>query len=64
MIDHQVLQEEFEAWARSHGSIDLTLARAKSGQLVPKTSDGTLSFATYYKRETELAWRAWANRRP
>jgi hypothetical protein len=64
MIDAQAVQEGFEAWARTHGSIDLTLARAKSGQLVPKTSDGTLCFATYYKRETELAWRAWANRNP
>ncbi len=49
-------QEGFEIWAKSHGSISLTLVG-----LHGKTQEG-LYPATYWKDETEIAWRAWANK--
>jgi hypothetical protein len=50
-------QAGFEKWALSHGG----LALDKAGDAL-KTDDG-LHFPTYKFGRTEIAWRAWANRK-
>lgn len=46
----------FEAWAKSHGGLDVV--RVNSGE----RGAHELWPCTYYQRETEIAWRAWANK--
>jgi hypothetical protein len=50
-------QADFEAWARSHGGLPLDLAGDAT-----RTDDG-LALPTYKFGRTEIAWRAFANRR-
>jgi hypothetical protein len=51
------VQADFESWARSHGGLSLDLA----GDAMC-TDDG-LAMPTYKFGRTEIAWRAFANRR-
>jgi hypothetical protein len=52
------VQASFEAWAMSHGGLPLD----RAGDHL-ETDDGLLHFPTYKFGRTEIAWRAWANRR-
>lgn len=51
------LKQEFEQWATSHG--DLLLEPSNDG-----TCENGWFPATYHSAMTEIAWRAFANRRP
>jgi len=51
------MREAFEAWARSHGGIDLQRAVD-----ITQQTDGGWHFASYRSHTAEAAWRAWANR--
>jgi hypothetical protein len=47
---------DFEAWAKTHGGLDLTTHEAMDNE--------QLSFpCTYYSYTTEIAWRAYANKK-
>ena len=49
-------REAFEAWANTHGGLDLTVHEAMDNE--------KLSFpCTYYSYTTEIAWRAFANKK-
>lgn len=49
-------REAFEAWANTHGGLDLTVHEAMDNE--------KLSFpCTYYSYITEIAWRAFANKK-
>lgn len=52
------VQDSFEAWAMLHGGLPLDRAGDNLN-----TDDGLLHFPTYKFGRTEIAWRAWANRR-
>ena len=49
-------REAFEAWAVSHGGLDLTMREAMDNEKLP-------FMCTYYSYTTEIAWRAFANKK-
>ena len=49
-------REAFEAWAVSHGGLDLTMHEAMDNEKLP-------FMCTYYNYTTEIAWRAFANKK-
>lgn len=47
---------DFEAWAKTHGGLDLTMHEAMDNEKLP-------FMCTYYSYTTEVAWRAYANKK-
>lgn len=49
-------RETFEAWMKTHGGLDLTMHDAMDNEKLPFP-------CTYYSYTTEIAWRAFANKK-